>query len=232
MRVSITTLRALVAALAAVVVFISIASSAVAESVAITEWMYKSEDGSSEYFELTNTGTTPVDMTGWSQDDSTGTAGKHPLDAFGIIQPGESVLGSDTTDVGAFRSYWNLPASVKVITYSNDSLGGTDAINLWDNTGTLVDQLTYGSSPSTDGVSGNIALVNLFANNASAAELSFVGDSYGSYQGGTSGSGDIGNPGIYTPYAAPEPSSIVLCAIGLAGLVLVGLRRHRGLRTE
>ncbi|HEY0340045.1 MAG TPA: lamin tail domain-containing protein, partial [Steroidobacteraceae bacterium] len=42
-----------------------------AEDIRITEFMYKGEGSPGEFVEFTNMGTTAVDMTGWSEDDST-----------------------------------------------------------------------------------------------------------------------------------------------------------------
>ena len=190
----------------------------------LTEWMYDSPTG--EYMEFTNVSGDPVDMTNWSQDDNDRIAGKHSFGStFGIVQPGESVIVTEVA-AAAFRTAWNLPASVKVFgPYSNDNLGRSDEINLYDSTGTLVDRLTYNdqgsgtvAGPRTSNVSGNIPYSALGLNNASLAVLSSIGDSYSSY---ANTSGNPGNPGVYTP--VPEPSSIVLLAIG----TLFGTLRRR-----
>jgi predicted extracellular nuclease len=222
-----------VAAVAAA--FMSMTTPAAASSIAITEWMYSASSGGgpAEYFELTNVGTVPIDMIGWSQDDSNRTVGRHPLDAFGTVLPGESVIGceGDSAVADAFRTYWDLPTSVKVIGYgTSDNLGRSDEINLYDNLGILVDRLTYndqaGTGPRTSGVSANIPLAELFQNNAAASVTSVVGDTYLSYRGG-GGSGDIGNPGIYTPFVeVPEPASIALLLVGTAGVVVSAWRRR------
>ncbi len=209
--------------LSATILAIVAASSSVAlAEIRITEWMYSPLGGPGEYFELTNVGNVPVDMSGWSQDDNTRRPGVHPLGAFGIVQPGESVIGTETTDVAAFQTYWNLPLSVKVIGYGSvDNIGRSDEINLYDNFGALVDQLTYSDSsglgPRTQGTSGNIPLAFLGTNTASAAVLSAAGDSFLSYRGG-GGSGDLGNPGLYTPFVSvPEPASAAILLIGAVG---------------
>jgi predicted extracellular nuclease len=188
----------------------------------ITEWMYKggSNGGSGEFVEFTDVGSTAVNLNGWSEDDSHETPGTHDLSAFGTVQPGESVIltEDDPTD---FRTYWGLSSSVPVITYSNpiDDLGNGDEINLYDASNQLVDQLTYGKTPNTNNVSGNIPLADLGKNDAADAVLSTVGDIYGSYNA----NGTIGNPGIYTPASSvPEPASLAI--FGVAGLL--GLRRR------
>src|ERR1700748_222513 len=116
-----------------VVVAGSVASAA---PIAITEWMYSAGSGTNpspgEYFEITNVSSSAVSMVGWSQDDNNRNSGVHPLDAFGTLAPGESAIGTEGTDATAFRNYWHLPASVKVIAYgSSDNLGRDDEINIY-----------------------------------------------------------------------------------------------------
>src|SRR5262245_44173901 len=117
-------LKNVFSALAVVAAAVSAAS---AGPVAITEWMYSAGTGTNpgpgEYFEITNVSSSPVSLTGWTQDDSTSdalsgpSANAHSLSAFGTLAPGESAVGTEGTDASAFRTYWNLPASVKVIAY-------------------------------------------------------------------------------------------------------------------
>ena len=164
--------------------------------------------GPAEYIEFTNVGNVAVDMTNWSEDDNNRIAGKHPFGVtFGIVQPGESVILCDGSDAAGFRTYWGLDASVKVVTYgTNDQLGREDEINLYDAAGQLVDRLTYGDDtvggPRTQYTSANIPLAYLWQNAPTHAVLSVVGDDYLSHRDGGSGSGDLGNPGVYTPYVA------------------------------
>ena len=49
-----------------------LASSSSQAAIVITEWMYSGD----EFIEFTNTGSTAVDFTGWSYDDSTRTPGQ------------------------------------------------------------------------------------------------------------------------------------------------------------
>jgi len=230
-------LRTVAAVAAVVVISISTARSASAElitgeTIAITEWMYSPSVGPAEYVEFTNVGTRPIDMTGWSEDDATEKPGHHDLSTFGIVQPGESVIACEGSDVSGFRSYWGLTSTVEVVAYgTSDNLGRSDEVNLYDSTGGLVDRLTFNDQgsgsvkgPRTQGTGGNVPLADLFQNNASQTILSVVGDSYHSHHSNFSytdgGTGDIGNPGVYTPYvASPEPSSIALLVAGLVGLL-------------
>jgi len=190
-----------------------------AASIEITEWMYNGLGSGSigEYVELTNVSNAPVNMTGWSFDDNSRSPGSQSLSAFGTVQPGQSVILTDDT-AAAFRSRWGLSASVSVIGGNTNNLGRADEINIYDNVNKLIDRLTYDDQTiggvRTNGVSGNILLGNLGANNAAAAVKSTVGDTFGSHADSL---GEVGNPGTYAP-VVPLPAAAWLLLSGLGAL--------------
>ena len=142
------------------------AATAQAEMM-ITEWMYNGKlDGNSlgEFVEFTNTGSSAIDMTGWSFDDNSRTPGSENLSAFGTVAAGESVIFTDAA-AADFRTAWGLSGTVKIIGGNQDNLGRSDEINLYDSSATLVDQLTYNDQgtgsvkgPRTQSVSGKHTL--------------------------------------------------------------------------
>ncbi|NJN88777.1 MAG: DUF3616 domain-containing protein, partial [Leptolyngbyaceae cyanobacterium SL_7_1] len=163
----------------------------------ITEYMYSGAPG--EFVEFTNVGTDPIDMTGWSFDDSSRTPGSFSVSAFGIVQPGESVILTEA-NADVFRAAWSLPASVKVIGGLSQNLGRADEINLYDAAGNLVDRLTYNDQTipgtiRTENASG-WAPVDQLADETIDADwrLSTVNDAQNSR---TSTAGTIGSPGNY-----------------------------------
>ena len=169
----------------------------IAGSMRITEYMYNGKEGPNtvgEYVEFTNVGGTAVDMSGWSFDDSSEQPGSQSLSAFGIVQPGESVILTDTTAAG-FRGNWGLCPGIKVIGGNSNNLGRSDEINLYNGT-TLVDRLTYNDQaalgPRTNGTSAWVTAAGLGINNATLLTLSSVGDAENSH---TSQLSEIGNPG-------------------------------------
>jgi predicted extracellular nuclease len=185
----------------------------------ITEWMYDGNAAAQEFIEFTNVGAAPVDMTGWSFDDDSRVPFTVDLSAFGVVQPGQSVVLTES-EAATFATEWNL-SGVSIIGGNTTNLGRNDEINLFDANGTLADRLTFGDqnfpgSIRTKGISGDPASgAALGANDVYQWVLSSDGDAFGSY---VSLSGNIGNPGIYVP----EPAAL----IGLGLLALLGGRRR------
>jgi len=172
-------------------------------AMAVTEYLYAGSGSSGgEFVEFTNIGFRPVSMVGWSFDDSNRVPGTVDLSAFGIVQPGRSVvLTEDAADT--FRAAWNLPHDTRIIGNLGNpighNLGRNDEINLYDASQRLVDRLTYGDqsfpgSIRTNGVSGWVQPHGLKAN----APLAWVRSQRGDLQGSwASSTGDLGSPGFH-----------------------------------
>jgi hypothetical protein len=189
-----------------------------------TEWMYSSVADGYEFFEITNTGAAPVDLTDWSYDDDSRTPDTVPLTPLGTLAPGESAIITEALTAEDFRTEWGAPASLKVLAGNTTNIGRGDELNLFDAADVLVDRLAYGDvvfpgTIRTQGQSGNPgSAAALGANNVSLWVLSTVGDALGSIG---SLNGDVGNPGAFN--VVPEPASGLLAAMALACLV----RRRR-----
>lgn len=195
----------------------------------ITEWMYNglgSSGGNAntgEFVELTNVGLAPINMNGWSFDDSDGIAGSQSLSAFGAVAPGESVILTDETE-SEFRTNWGLSASVKIIGGNSNNLGRNDTIFIYDAANAVVDQLRYGDqdfpgSPRTQNVSASpMDDSALHADNVALWVLSSKNDKY---LADDSGRDELGSPGRFV--MVPEPATLALAAFGL----LAVCRRQR-----
>lgn len=187
-------------------------------TIQITEWMYKGAKvyggTEGEFIEFTNLGTTAIDMTGWSFDDSSRTAGSFSLSAFGIIAPGQSVILTEAS-ASSFRTAWGLSASVKIIGGLDNNLGKADEINIYNSVNALVDRLSYADAdPKAANKSCTIPSADLALTTASGSwTLAYAGDAFGSF---ASSGNDIGNPGYY--YAVPEPATLFI--LGAAAMVL------------
>jgi len=189
----------------------------------ITEWQYNG----SEYVEFTNMSALPLDATDWSFDDDSRTPNTVDLSAFGVVQPGESVILAEAA-AADFRLEWSLPASVKVIGGNTTNFGRDDEINVFDAADVLADRLNYGDNAAstlgsirTQDISGNpTSPAVLGSDNVFQWVLSSVGDRFGSY---ASVNGFIGNPGAYVD-AVPEPGVLILMISAIA--VVLGIRQR------
>lgn len=204
----------------------------------ITEFMYQgATNQDAEFVEFTNVGNAPLNLAGWSYSDSGRTPGAVPLDAFGSVQAGESVIltGVPAAD---FRTYWGLCSGVKVIgPNTTQNLGRSDEINVYDAAATLVDRLTYndqvaGGGPRTNGKSAWVSAAGLGSNVAAEWTASTAGDGEGSL---VSGNADVGSPGrsaratiAYDPCAGGSTDSPVITAAASPFIDLSGDATVRG----
>jgi hypothetical protein len=175
--------------------------------VQITEFMYSGNHG--EFVEFTNRSASPIDLSNWVlKDDQLALPGLS-LSAFGIVQPGEAVVVTESVEA-TFRAAWNLPASAKIIGQlgaigvGGSGLGRADQIHLYDSGGVLIDRLFYGDqtypgSVRTQNISGQAPCSALGQNIVLSWVLSSVGDVYGSVQSqpAVTNLRDIGSPGTF-----------------------------------
>lgn len=171
----------------------------------ITEIMSKSDHVGSDgdWWELTNTGSSPVSLTGYSWDDAHRQPGQN---IFGniTIGAGESIiiLQHSSAEVAAWRSDWGLTESgVNVYDTSYfsgafSSLGSSDGVYLYDAADVLVTSATYPSH--TDGFSNEWAADGTFLG------LSVVGENGADES--DNASPDVASPG-YAVSGEPCSSS-------------------------
>lgn len=200
-------------------------AGAAAAQVRITEWQYNGI----EFVELTNLGSTAVDMTGWSFDDDSNTPDSFSLSAFGTLGAGQSAILSELPAADFRAAFPTMSASVPVIGGNTQNLGRADQINIYDAADVLVDRLTFADNavpangPRTDVHSGNPSTLALALQDASGDTgatgwvLSGAGDIYGST---LSTLGGYANPGVFA--LVPEPASLS----AIAGLAMIVRRRR------
>ena len=142
---------------------VMISAPAAPPSLAITEiapWGSSASYGA-DWWEVTNTGTSAVTLTGYKMDDSSNAlATAVALNGVASIAPGESVvfLEGDASKVALFRTAWALPASVQVGSYSGGGVGLStdgDGVNLFDASGTRVAGVPFGAATT------NVSFENL-----------------------------------------------------------------------
>jgi len=157
-----------------------------------------------DWWELTNFGPSPVDLSGYRFNDSNGglSNGVVTLDAV-VIAPGESVIfleqsaSTSLPTVDDFRTWWGaaLPSGLQIIPYSTNSIGlsgNGDGVRLWDATTTDANDpvasadfgaATAGSSFVHDPATGLFGTVSLPGAGGAFAAVE---------------NGDVGSPGTTT----------------------------------
>ena len=178
-----------------------------------------------EFFEITNLGTSAVDVSTWSYNDNNVNDPNNFGPSVGSIAAGESIVFTQMTPEN-FRSYWNLPTSVRVVSYAQlSNLGNADTINIYNsftqNASTLVDSLSYTELVRGSGVSRNRPFNGTTGPTTNDNwVISSVGDIYQSrlapnpiFPAGPEYI-DLANPGVYIP--APASAFILALAAGAA----------------
>lgn len=141
-----------------------------------------------DWFEITNTGSTAINIAGYSFDDDDRLAGASGGFPSYVLQSGASMIvlndASDTT----FRSLWNLDLPIRVIANAEISnfpgLGSAgDEVNLFNNSGGLVDRFTFGAATE--------------------------GFSFAKYNDGQSVPGGLSSNGVLGAYESEDPSDDV-----------------------
>ena len=192
-------------------------------SIFITEiapWSSGNSPVGADWFELTNSGTSPVNITGWRFDDNSNSfASSVALNAITSIGAGESVIFIEGATVNStFRSNWfgtNPPASLQIGNYTGTGVGMStfgDAVNIFDASGALQAQVVFGVSPAGPfSTFDNAALLD----NVTISTLSAV-DVNGAFIAVNS-SQEIGSPGtIGAPTTPAVPGPLPLLGAGAA----------------
>jgi hypothetical protein len=171
----------------------------------VAPWSSGTAVVAADWFEVTNLGSSSADITGWKVDDNSNAFGSAiALSGVTNIGPGESVIFLEAsasnpaaTVIANFKSVWfgpNVPGTLQVGTYQGSGIGlGTngDAVNLFDSTGTLRANVTFGASPAGPSFPtfDNAAALN----NTTISQLSVVGTN-GAFTAANDAN-EIGSPG-------------------------------------
>lgn len=174
-----------------------------------------------DWFELTNTGASALNITGWKMDDSSNGTAKVALVGITTIAAGESVIFTETAASASFLSTWfggAIPAGLQIGTYTGAGVGlsqAGDAVNVFDAGGTLQANVSFGASDTNSPYQTFDNAAGL--NNTVITQLSVVGVN-GAFAAANHPI-EIGSPG--TIAAVPEPESYVLAlaALGLFGVI-------------
>jgi len=189
-----------------------------------------------DWFELTNTGASDVDITGWKMDDNSNSfASAVPFGAeVTVIAAGKSVVFLETstanyaTRVANFNNFWfgTPTSSVLIGSYNGSGVGlstGGDGVNIYNAAGVNQASVTFGAATvgfTFDNAAGlNGAITQLSVAGINGAFVSFKAD-------GPAPGTETGSPGTISTFSSvPEPTSIALTGIG--GLLALVIRRRR-----
>lgn len=169
-------------------------------TIAVTEaspWSSGNSPYGADWFEVTNRGTTAVDISGWKVDDSSNAfASALALNGVTSIAPGESVLFVEGTAAKAseLRAFWGLPAGVPIGFYSGSGIGLStdgDAVNLFTAAGARVTGVAFGA-----------AVTGSTFENVNGVKLSVAG-----VGGARTVAGETGSPGTIAPAVAVTEAS-------------------------
>ena len=122
--------------------------------IVITEVMSSSgTNGTPDWFEVTNDGSSAVSLSGWKMDDgSFNLAAAVALSGITSIGAGESVIFIESTGgagIGSFRTFWGGLTNVQVGYYSGSGVSlssGGDGVCLFNNLGVNVNQVSFGAA--------------------------------------------------------------------------------------
>jgi hypothetical protein len=200
----------------------------------VAPWSSSNSPFSADWFEITNTGPSPVSTLGWVMDDNSHTnASAVQMRGISSIAAGQSAvfvegLADGSTDaalVAAFKSAWfgaNVPASFVIGVYGGSGVGlstAGDEVNIYTSTsGSLVAGVVFGAS---NNVASPFQTFDNAAGNSTVTQLSVAGVN-GAFQAADTTRIMIGSPGSVS--AVPESSTL---AMTLAGLVAVAAAARR-----
>lgn len=121
----------------------------------VNPWSSGNSPYAADWFEVTNTGTSAVDITGWKMDDNSNSFGSAvALNGVTSIASGQSVvfIEGNASTASAFKTAWfgsNVPSGFTIGTYSGSGVGlstGGDAVNLFDANGNRITGVSFGTS--------------------------------------------------------------------------------------
>lgn len=221
----------LIAAAAVVAVHSAHAAILVTE---VAPWSSGNSTLAADWFELTNTGSSAVTITGWKMDDNSNSfASSVALNGIASIGAGESVIFIETASPAAaaatFRTLWfgaSAPTGLQIGSYTGSGVGlstGGDAVNIFDGAGNRITGIAFGTSPAGpfptfDNAAGlgsttlPLPIVSTLAVIGTNGAFAAAGNAL-----------EIGSPGLIA--AIPEPATYVTMLAGLVGLAAARRRR-------
>jgi VCBS repeat-containing protein len=189
-------------------------------NLAITEaspWSSGNSLYKADWFEITNIGSTTVDLTGLRFDDDSNAFGSSvPLQGVSSLAPGKSAVFLEAVDTeaatisqltSAFKADWfgaNVPSGFQIGTYTGAGVGlstGGDALNLFDQFGRLITGIKVGASTTYKTFTNDTAAGSSSFPTPTVSTLSTLGTNgaFASAVPATGTTSEIGSPGKVAP---------------------------------
>ncbi len=175
----------------------------------VSPWSSGDSSWGADWFELTNTGSSAVDLSGWKIDDSSASLGVAvALSGVSSLAAGASAVFLETatpsTTIAAFKSAWfgaAAPAGLQVGSYTGGGVGlstGGDGVTLFDAAGQLVTGISFGTATTGRTFDNAAGAGSTAAPFPAVSTLSAVGVN-GAFQAGS----EIGSPGSIATGSEP-----------------------------
>jgi hypothetical protein len=181
-----------------------------------------------DFFELYNNGTTAVDITGWTIDDSSAAfATSAALTGVTSLPAGARAVFLETNDptatFAAFSTAWfgssTPPSGYLIGSYTGSGIGlstGGDAVVIFNGGGTVVTGVSFGATVAGATLDNTVGVGSTAAPYPAIATPSVVGVNSAIL---SANGAEIGSPGL----PVPEPTSLAVLGLGAAAV----LRRRR-----
>lgn len=190
-------------------------------NIRITEVMSSSTSAAPtpDWIEVTNYGSSSIDLTGWKMDDgSFNFAAAVALNGIASIGAGETVIFIESAGgagVAGYRTFWGGLSGIQVGYYSGSGVGfssGGDGACLFDASGSILSQVSFGAATNAFSFFFGWDSAGAIdpAYNAAVSSVGTIGTQVTFVAAG----GDTGSVG--TAIGVPGPGALAL--IGLAGL--------------
>lgn len=195
------------------------ASAAGVNGIIISEvspWGSGNSSYLTDWFEVTNTGPSAINITGWKMDDNSNgvpVTAEVALNGITSIAAGKSVIFQETatpaTAKTAFVAAWfggTAPAGLQFGSYTGSGVGlstAGDAVNLFNASGVLQANVSFGASPAAAPFATFDNAVGL--NNAAISQLSVAGTGGATLVASTPAA--IGSPGTIIGTTTPPTTT-------------------------
>lgn len=150
--------KALHIALASVLSIATVQANATLLITEVAPWASATASApyATDWFELTNTGSSALSITGWRMDDNSNSfASSVALTGISSIAAGESVIFTENAATAGFLSSWfgtSSPAGLQIGNYTGAGVGlsaTADAVNIYNTLGVLQGNVSFGASDAT-----------------------------------------------------------------------------------